>query len=256
MLLFVDIWQRGAALISITHLLFYSLQEKNVKISRTAAGFLGYIPWLLSFFGYRKAGVSSGRPAATFVNCIVWYTKYTVIGRLGVPFVTIFTHATRRTAPQNSCGPLLKMKTPLLGNISSSWKFPFVNLMCDTEFIIFIAAARMIMIMLHGTFHALWLCMVALCAKCWSKVRCCEGQPLLLYFVHSDSVVGVPEVDWSCYRKLSDLEGSHNLDCVSGFVGHVPVGYARMYQLQQLLCCISSLSSGVRHRVLLVIVER
>ena len=70
--------------------------------------------------------------------------------------------------------------------------------------------------------------------------------------MHSDSVEGVPKVDWSCYRNLSDLEGSHNLDCVSGFVGHVPVGYARMYQLQQLFCCIGSLLSGVRHSVLLV----
>jgi len=74
--------------------------------------------------------------------------------------------------------------------------------------------------------------------------------------VHSDSVEGVPEVDWSCYGKLSDLEGGHNLDFVSGFVGHVPVGYARMYQLQQLFCCIGSLLSGVRHTVHLVIAER
>jgi hypothetical protein len=70
--------------------------------------------------------------------------------------------------------------------------------------------------------------------------------------VHSDSVEGVPKVDWSCYGKLSDLEGGHNLDFVSGFVGHVPLGYARMYQLQQLL---GSLLSGVKHTVHLVIAE-
>jgi hypothetical protein len=153
--LFFEVWQTGAALIPITHLNIYSLQEKNMKISTAVADFLGYLLWLLSFLGCRKAGVSNRRPAATFLNCIAWYTKYTVIGLLGVPFVAIFTCAARRTAPQDNCGPLLKMDSPFLGNISSSWKFPFVHLVCDTEFIIFIAAARMIK--LHGTFHALWL---------------------------------------------------------------------------------------------------
>jgi hypothetical protein len=129
-----------------------SAGEKFENI-QNCIGFLGYLPWLRSFFGYHNAGVSNRWPATTFVNCISWYTKYTVIGQLGVPFVAIFTRAARRTAPQNSCGPLLKMGTPFLGNISSSWKFPFVNLIYDREFVIFIAAARMIK--LHGTFHAL-----------------------------------------------------------------------------------------------------
>jgi hypothetical protein len=129
---------------------------------------------------YRKAGVSN-RPPIRLCYAARGHVRElcTLLYKVrSNSVVEIFARAARRTGPHKHLWPVADSGHPFPGNKSSSWKFSFVNLIGDAEFIIFIAAARMIK--LHGTVHAAWLSYVHV-TSVWSAGQSYRAVKVTLF---------------------------------------------------------------------------